>query len=130
MAQRRGQDQSTQDEDTIEYAEMDPVPPTTESNTGIYFSPNDTNGQDPPTSRPVTRQASEGTYDLPGSSAVYRMPRRDTDNQNERAGKIETNAAWTMATKLVVSLISLILVVLISGVGIALFVVFNGKLHF
>ena len=127
MAQRRGQDQSSQEGNTVEYAEMDPLPPTVEADRGIYFSPNDANGENPPTSRSITRQPSEGTYDLPGSSAVYRMSRRDPSQQNEQDRKIQTNTEWTMATKLVIMLISLILVLLISGVGFALFAFLNGK---
>ena len=117
-----------QNEDEIEYVEMEPVPPTPDPALGIYFSPSDLNRSNSPNSNVVTKQASEdAVYDLPGSSAVYKMKTRRQVSQNNQCKQSEQNVGWTMAEKMHITMTAIIMAISVSALAISVLGLFDGK---
>ena len=110
------------DDERISYVEFEPVPPPNALEASMYFNEPD-----------VRPPNSPGVYDLPDSTNVFRMSRRQREpqpevtNQNKQPVIKQTASGWSIWQIVAISLISIIS---IAALGTAMFSLLDGKLYF
>ena len=129
FAQRQGKN-CAQNDDGDEYVEMGQAPLTPTSDMGIYFSPCDTNGQNPTFSSAVPKQeVDDGAYSLPESSEVYHKHARREGSQKKQAGTLQKPSGWNMATNVQITTTLMILIICVTAFSVTLITFLDGRVH-
>ena len=131
MAQSCGQN-GTQANNEIEYLEMaDSVPPASDSQGGIYFTPGDGDRQNLQSGVPAVAQDPDvSIYDLVGSSGVYTIHGRDKSNREKQSKDNKKNGGRKKATKFQITAAVMILIICLSSLGLMVFTTYVSKFHF
>ena len=128
MAQGGSQIRLEEDE---EYVEMQAVQPPPDPTFGIYFNEPDVAHQDNAESLPpTTHELPVGTYNLADSEELYTVQRTGPVRQEGPGTTTETSSGWSIATKFLVTMAGMLLLVAIAGLGVTLAGFIAGRIVF